>query len=109
MNPLSTYFAEVSDPRGVSNAQRHNLLEILTIALCAMLSGAQTFTDMEGFGREKQAWLKERLGLKLSGGIPSHDTFGRVLARLDPEEAWARLKSVALVERGSDGSGNRGV
>lgn len=85
MNPLSAYFEKVPDPRGHSNAQVHLLLDILTIALCAMLSGAETFVDMEGFGREKQAWLKERLGLKLPGGIPCHDTFGRLFARLNPQ------------------------
>lgn len=73
MNPLSTYFEQVPDPRGHSNAQIHLLLDILTIALWAMLAGAETFADKKRFGREKQAWLKERLGLKLRGGIPSHD------------------------------------
>ena len=75
MNPLWSYFGEVCDPRGTSNAQRHLLIEILSIALCAMLSGAQSFTAREGFGHDKQQWLRERLGLKLPGGIPSHDTF----------------------------------
>ncbi len=73
MKPLSSYFCDVCDPRGTSHAQRHLLIEILSIALCAMLSGAQSFTDMQAFGHEKQQWLRERLGLKLSGGIPSHD------------------------------------
>jgi predicted transposase YbfD/YdcC len=86
MNPVSSYFCDVCDPRGTSNAQRHLLIEILTIALCAMLSGAQSFTDMEGFGHEKQQWLRERLGLKLPGGIPSHDTFGRLFASVNPHQ-----------------------
>lgn len=93
MNPLSTYFEKVPDPRGQSNAQVHLLLDILTIALCAMLSGAETFVEMESFGREKQAWLKERLGLKLPGGIPCHDTFGRLFARLDPHAFGAAMQT----------------
>ncbi len=67
MNLVSTYFAKVPDPRGASNAQIHLLLEMLTIALCAVLSGAETFADMERFGLEKHQWLRERLGLRLPG------------------------------------------
>jgi predicted transposase YbfD/YdcC len=85
MNDLPLYFAEVPDPRGRSNAQRHSFLEILLMALCAVLAGAETFVDMESFAVEKQAWLRERLGLKLRGGIPSHDTFGRVFSLLCPD------------------------
>lgn len=85
MNDLPLYFAEVPDPRGTSNAQRHSFLEILLLALCAVLAGAETFVDMESFGLEKQSWLRERLGLKLRGGIPSHDTFGRVFSLLCPD------------------------
>jgi predicted transposase YbfD/YdcC len=61
------------------------LLDILIIALCAMLCGAETFTDMERFGLAKMEWLQEHLGLDLEHGIPSHDTFGRLFAILDPD------------------------
>jgi predicted transposase YbfD/YdcC len=90
---VSTYFEKVPDPRGQSNAQVHLLLDILTIALCAMLSGAETFADMERFGLEKRQWLRERLGLKLPGGVPSHDTFGRLFARLDPHAFGAAMQT----------------
>src|SRR5688500_1535456 len=93
MNPLPSYFAAVPDPREPSNAQRHLLLDILMIALCAMLSGAETFVDMEDFGREKHHWLKQRLGLQLPHGIPSHDTFGRLFARLDPHAFGAAMQT----------------
>jgi DDE_Tnp_1-associated/Transposase DDE domain len=93
MNPLPSYFAKVPDPRAPSNATRHLLLDILMIALCALLSGAENFVDMEDFGREKQRWLQERLGLQLHHGIPSHDTFGRVLARLDPHAFGAAMQT----------------
>ncbi len=93
MNPLPSYFASIPDPRGESNAQRHLLLDMLMIALCAMLSGAETFVEMEEFGQEKQNWLQERLGLSLLQGIPSHDTFGRLFARLDPHAFGAAMQS----------------
>jgi len=93
MNPLPSYFASVPDPRGHSNAQRHLLLDILMIALCAMLSGAETFVEREEFGQEKQNWLRERLGLSLRHGVPSHDTFGRLLAHLDPHAFGAAMQT----------------
>lgn len=93
MNLVSTYFAKVPDPRGASNAQIHLLLEMLTIALCAVLSGAETFADMERFGLEKHQWLRERLGLRLPGGIPSHDTFGRLFAQIAPHAFGAAMQT----------------
>lgn len=81
---LLTYLEEVPDPRRITALRLHPVLDILTIALCALLSGADTFVDMERFGHAKHAWLQQRLGLRLPHGIPSHDTFGRLFARLDP-------------------------
>ena len=86
-NPTSSFavhFGQVPDPRRDSALRKHALLDILTIALCALLSGAETFTDMERYGQDKHTWLQERLGLSLAHGIPSHDTFQRLFARLDP-------------------------
>jgi predicted transposase YbfD/YdcC len=82
---IEAYFGTLKDPRGDARALRHDLLDIMSIALCAVLSGAESFTDMERFGEAKKDWLRERLGLRLLHGIPSHDTFGRVFASLDPE------------------------
>jgi predicted transposase YbfD/YdcC len=93
MNPVSEYFDQVPDPRQPSNAQRHLLLDLLSIALCAMLSGAEAFTAMESFGQEKHQWLKERLGLQLPGGIPSHDTFRRLFAHLNPQAFGAAMQA----------------
>ena len=81
---VADHFADLPDPR-VERAQRHDLIDILVIALCAVLCGADTFIDMTRFGKAKEGWLRERLDLLLPNGIPSHDTFGRVFARLDPD------------------------
>jgi predicted transposase YbfD/YdcC len=63
---------------------RHKLVDILAIALCGVMSGAESFVEIEEYGQSKEAWLRERLGLSLLHGIPSHDTFGRLFSRLDP-------------------------
>lgn len=78
-------FERVPDPRSPYHAQKHSLMEMLIIALCAMISGAETFVEMEGYGRAKHQWLRDRLGLELPHGIPSHDTLGRLFAGLCPD------------------------
>lgn len=76
-------FATLTDPRR-DHLKEHRLVDIITIALCGVICGADGWAAIETFGREKERWL--RTFLALPGGIPSHDTFGRVFARLDPEE-----------------------
>jgi predicted transposase YbfD/YdcC len=78
---ISAHFATLPDPR-VERTRDHLLVDIVTIALCAVLCGAGDWVAVETFGRAKEAWL--RTFLALPGGIPTHDTFGRVFARLDP-------------------------
>jgi predicted transposase YbfD/YdcC len=80
---LAQYFAAVDDPR-VDRTKAHPLLDIIVIAICAVICGADGWVDVEEFGRSKQGWLATFLALP--NGIPSHDTFGRVFARLDPEQ-----------------------
>jgi predicted transposase YbfD/YdcC len=80
---IGAHFASLADPRA-DRGQDHLLLDIVTVALCAVLCGADGWVAVETFGRAKAAWL--RTFLALPGGIPSHDTFGRVFARLDPAE-----------------------
>jgi hypothetical protein len=80
-NSVAAHFAELPDPR-INRRKRHLLADILTIALCAVLCGADDFVEIELFGRLKKDWFKERL--PLPNGIPSHDTFTRVFAQLDP-------------------------
>lgn len=78
---IAVHFASLPEPR-LPRRRVHRLVDILTIALCAVLVGADDFVGIALFGREKRAWLKTFL--ELPGGIPSHDTFGRVFAALDP-------------------------
>src|SRR3954451_7132151 len=80
---ISEHFGTLPDPRR-EHLRAHRLVDILTIALCAVICGADDWVAVETFGQSKEAWL--RTFLELPGGIPSHDTFGRVFARLDPEE-----------------------
>ena len=79
---VTRHFAALPDPR-VERTKEHLLLDILTIALCAVICGADSFVGMVTFAEEKATWL--RSFLPLPQGIPSHDTFGRVFAALDPE------------------------
>jgi predicted transposase YbfD/YdcC len=80
---IEAHFGELSDPRQGQNVQ-HKLLDIIVIAICGVICGADGWVEIENFGRQKESWLQQFL--ELPKGIPSHDTFGRVFARLDPEE-----------------------
>ena len=76
-----TPFEKLTDPR-VRRSRRHELFDVVVVALCATLAGADTWADIERFGKARLEWL--RTFLRLENGIPSHDTFGRVFSRLDP-------------------------
>src|SRR5688500_2551887 len=78
---ITAVFADLPDPR-MSRNQRHELIDILTIALCGVLCGANTWEQIALHGRAKQAWF--RRFLSLPNGIPSHDTFYRVFSALEP-------------------------
>src|SRR6202161_42763 len=81
MEKFRSIFREVPDPRA-DNA-RHDLVDILVIALAAVLCGAEGCADMAEFGCAKQGLLHQLL--RLEHGIPSHDTFSRVFRLLDPK------------------------
>src|SRR3977135_1960216 len=81
-------FRQLPDPRA-DNA-RHDLLEVLFIALAAMLCGAESCSDMADFGESKEALL--RVLLRLEHGIPSHDTFSRVFRLLEPDAFEAAFR-----------------
>jgi predicted transposase YbfD/YdcC len=92
MERFEEYFADLNDPRG-NLSRRHDLMEILTIALCAVLSGGQTAVDMARFAEAKKDFLGRFLELK--NGVPSHDTFSRVFRRLDPDQFRACFRKFA--------------
>lgn len=79
---LVEHFKSIPDPR-VQRTLDHDLVDVLVIAVCCLLCAGETFNDMEDFGRAKEDWFKTFL--RLRNGIPSHDTFNRVLAALDPK------------------------
>jgi predicted transposase YbfD/YdcC len=79
---LRKHFARLKDPRRRAR-RRHLLLDIILMALCAVIAGANSWQDIETFGHQRQEWL--RRFLELPNGIPSHDTFERVFDWLDPE------------------------
>lgn len=85
---LEAHFGKLRDPR-VGNAKRHKLLDILVIAICAVICGADSWSEVELFGNNKRTWLNQFL--ELPKGIPSHDTFGRVFALIDPDEFRRRF------------------
>lgn len=90
MDRFARYFGEVSDPRA-DNA-RHDLLEVVFVALAAVLCGAEDCTDMAEFARAKLGLLRQIV--RLEHGAPSHDTFSRVFRLIDPEPfeaAFARF------------------
>jgi predicted transposase YbfD/YdcC len=99
-SPLK-YFAELRDPR-VERTREHLLEEILLMVIAAVLSGAESWNEIEGYGKAKRLWFKSFL--KLPGGIPSHDTFNRVISALDCAElekgfmAW--VSSIARLTAG---------
>ena len=71
------FFADMPDPR-VERTKLHKLEDILAITICAVICGAEGWTEIELFGRSKYTWLKTFLDLP--NGIPSHDTFARVVS-----------------------------
>jgi predicted transposase YbfD/YdcC len=77
------HFGDLEDPR-VKYLVEHKLIDIITIALCAVIAGADNWTEVVQYGQEKQSWF-ERF-LELPAGIASHDTFGRVFGLLDPDQ-----------------------
>src|SRR5260221_4465709 len=85
---LRTCFAEVRDPR-VQGRCEHRLVDILAIALLAVLCGAEDWPDIEEFGRRRADWL--RGFLTLPNGVPSHDTFRRVFGLLERQQFSAGL------------------
>jgi len=113
---IPKFFARLPDPRR-AHRRLHRLQDILVIALCAVIAGAQDWQQIETFGRRRRDWLRGLL--ELPHGIPSHDTFERVFNRLKPQafQAWFRewvqaissglpIKHVAIDGKTLRGSGS---
>ena len=113
---IRNYFAKLKDPRR-RHRRLHRLQDIVVIALCAVIAGAQDWQEVETFGRKRRAWLQRFLALP--HGIPSHDTFERVFDRLNPQvfqacfREWVqaiqealRIKHVAIDGKTLCGSGS---
>jgi predicted transposase YbfD/YdcC len=83
LKAIEKHFGQISDPR-VERTKEHKLVDIIAIALCAVICGAENWVDIELYGNSKLAWLTTFL--ELAHGIPSHDTFGRVFRRIDAQE-----------------------
>jgi hypothetical protein len=82
-NPrIDRHFGNLTDPRRYN--KRHKLIDIITIAICAVICNADSFEHIAEFGRSKHQWLKQFL--ELGHGIPSPDTFERVFSRIDPKQ-----------------------
>ena len=127
--PLIMFLNDLKDPRSRGNSCEHKFIDILIIAICAIMSDGETWEDMENYGHDKEDWL--RTFLELPCGIPSHDTFYRIFCALDPEAfetcfiRWVRsffsealpvgesLTDIIPIDgktiRGSKGKGKRAV
>ena len=84
-----TPFEDITDPR-IERTRVHDLFELVVVALCGTIAGADTWADIERFGNDRLVWLQTFL--RLEGGVPSHDTFGRVFTMLDPAELVACIQ-----------------
>ncbi len=82
---LQTYFETLTDERQTWKI-KHNLLEIVVMTICAVITGCDVWEDIEDFCRVKEQWLKENLHLELKNGLLSHDTMQRVWSMTHPEE-----------------------
>lgn len=80
---IEHHFGDLKDPR-IDRAKRHKLLDIVVLAICGVICGADDWVSIEEFGNAKLDWFRKFL--ELPNGIPSHDTFGRVFGKLDPDQ-----------------------
>lgn len=83
LEAIEEHFSKVNDPRR-DRTKEHKLIDIIAIAICAVICGAEGWVDIENFGNSKLHWL--RTFLELPNGIPSHDTFGRVFSLIDAQQ-----------------------
>ena len=82
---MTEYFQKLTDPRQQAKVM-HNFAEIVMMVVCGVIAGCDVWEDIVDYCRVKEQWLRERIGLKLENGIPSHDTMSRVFGMLNPTE-----------------------
>ena len=83
LRDLESMFAQVEDPR-LERSKLHRLRDIIILAICGVICGAEGWVEIEEYGKAKEAFFREWLALP--NGIPSHDTYGRVFALIDPKQ-----------------------
>jgi predicted transposase YbfD/YdcC len=94
------HFSDIEDPR-IERNKLHKLIDILTITICAVVCNADTWEDIEEFGKAKEGWFRKYL--ELANGIPSHDTIRRVFIRLKPEQLQSSFLSWVRALRHTEG------
>ena len=94
------HFSDIDDPR-IERNKLHKLIDILTITICAVVCNADTWEDIEEFGKAKEGWFRKYL--ELANGIPSHDTIRRVFIRLKPEQLQSSFLSWVRALRRTEG------
>lgn len=95
-NTIEDFFSDLTEPR--ESNKRHKLIDIITIALCSVICGADTWEDIEEFGHTKWEWFGKFL--ELPHGIPAHDTFARVFANMDPTKVPTGLSEMGRSHTG---------
>src|SRR5258708_7104358 len=109
---MTQHFLTITDPR-IEKSTDHKLIDIITIAICGVIAGCDSWVEIENFAKTRRTWLVSYLGL--ANSIPSHDTFGRVFALMNPREfqlsfaSW--MQSITQTTKGQviaiDGTTNR--
>lgn len=89
LTAVFTTFENLTDPR-IERTRRHELFDLVVVALCGTIAGGDSWSDIERFGNERLDWLRNFL--RLENGVPSHDTFGRVFSLLDPAQLVACIQ-----------------
>jgi predicted transposase YbfD/YdcC len=87
---IHAHFGKLKDPR-VARTRRHELMDVIALAICGVVAGADDWVGIVDFGQAKESWLRQYLALP--NGIPSHDTLGRVFGLLDPDQFEACFSS----------------
>jgi predicted transposase YbfD/YdcC len=113
--PITEVFADLPDPRRETDNKLHRLVDVLTLAVCAVIGGAETWDAIAEYGRSKEPFF--RRFLELPNGVPSPDTFSRVFARLDPTAFAGRFgrwmaqacSATGLIPIAVDGKSGRGA